>query len=536
VAAAALPAASALTTTDGTITVNQSLTNGLQAIFTGASGTTANPFSRIDFYRQTAVATTFDYIGSATAAPTASTTAAALAQYTFPITSTVTTTPTGAAFVPVRAGDVVVAIGVRSNGLGTASTATTIGGAWITINLTGLPTASTVSVAIAGPSGFSTTVSAGNGATVVPVTTDGVYTLTYGSLSPATGGFYSPASATQTATVVGNGNNNLAANAYTFTGLAARVTVAGLPTGRTIARLTFSLAGQNNVVYTNVANGANQDFSLPAAGVWTITPGATPGTADSVTGPGVPTAGLRYGANTTTVNVTAGAPSPAAATIQYNIGTPHTIVSATAPTGVTLTPSFTFRSPGSTPAAPLDSAVANKTFSAQTGGTQTNRVTYPFNAGNSTIIANPVQVGTVFYGVPTATASQAATPSSAAPVTLTYAYNTARVAIVFSDDPLKPNGTTDLANYPIAINLTNGSSTTSLGTFQPSQNTAAINLATPTAGVVLTQSGLFGPVAIPSITIGTDVYSFTFTGGTGAARLYDYVTNATVINVQISKN
>jgi hypothetical protein len=54
--------------------------------------------------------------------------------------------------------------------------------------------------------------------------------------------------------------------------------------------------------------------------------------------------------------------------------------------------------------------------------------------------------------------------------------------------------------------------------------------------VVLAASALLGPVAIPSITIGTDVYTFSYPTASGAARLYDYTTNALVIYVKIKKN
>ena len=45
-----------------------------------------------------------------------------------------------------------------------------------------------------------------------------------------------------------------------------------------------------------------------------------------------------------------------------------------------------------------------------------------------------------------------------------------------------------------------------------------------------------GPVAIPSSTLGSDVYSFSYPAASGAARLYDYTTNATVIYIKIRKN
>ena len=190
-----------------------------------------------------------------------------------------------------------------------------------------------------------------------------------------------------------------------------------------------------------------------------------------------------------------------------------------------------------------DSTKANKTFAAMTAGssvaTATNKVTFGYGAGSQTVIANPVLVGSTTYGVPVATVSQATIPSTAGFTTSalsTFAYNSARVAIVYSDSAGFTGGLADLANYPIAISLTNGSVVTALGTFAPVANTAAINSATPTAGVVLAASALLGPVAIPTLTIGSDLYSFSYPAASGAARLYDYDVNALVVYIKIKKN
>jgi len=540
ISSAALPSASVLTTTDGTLTVLQTLAAqdggaaGLKAQFTGSSGTAVNPFSRVDFYRYTA-ANQYDYLGSSSAAPAATTTAGALALYTFNIGTYAAVSPTGVATTAAVAGDEIIAIGVRSNGLGTKSSSTIIGGAYLTVNITGLPAGVSVPVLVTGPNGFSSTVSVGNSsATKVPANGDGVYTATYPNLSPASGGVYTPASATNSATVVGNGAFALAANAYTLSAIQASVTVASLPTGKTTS-LVFSLAGQNSVTFTGVANGTST-YTLPTAGTWTITP------TDSVTSLGVPTTGLKYGVSPTTTTVAAAIGSSAVAagsTLTYAIGTPHVTVTASVPAGITLTPSFTFRAPNNS----ADSTKANKTFASMTAGssvaTATNKVTFGYGAGSQTVIANPVLVGSTTYGVPVATVSQATIPSTAGFTTSalsTFAYNSARVAIVFSDSTGFTGGLADLANYPIAISLTNGSVATALGTFAPVANTSAINSAAPTAGVVLAASALLGPVAIPTLTIGTDSYSFSFTSATGGARLYDYDVNAKVITVMIKKN
>ena len=84
--------------------------------------------------------------------------------------------------------------------------------------------------------------------------------------------------------------------------------------------------------------------------------------------------------------------------------------------------------------------------------------------------------------------------------------------------------------------MTDGASNIALGTFAPSLNTAAINAAAPNAGVTLSQAAILGPIAIPSITIGSDVYTFSYTAATSGARLYDYTTAATVISIRIKKN
>jgi hypothetical protein len=261
----------------------------------------------------------------------------------------------------------------------------------------------------------------------------------------------------------------------------------------------------------------------------------------------MPTTGLIYAplsstsaATTTVVAAFGSTPVAAASTMTYTLTSLFLTTVVTVPAGITLTPSFTFAS----------NATGNKTFASMTGGassvaTATNQVIYG-TAASVVTTANPVVVGSTTYGVPVATVSQTETPSIAGFTTAamsTFAYNSARATIVFSDDSTVGagattylGGTADLANYPIAISLTNGSVVTPLGAFSPGQNTAAANAAAPTTGVVLAASALLGPVAIPSITIGTDVYTFAYETASGAARLYDYTTNALVIYVKIKKN
>ena len=82
---------------------------GLKAQFTGSSGTAVNPFSRVDFYRYTA-ANQYDYLGSSSAAPAATTTAGALALYTFNIGTYAAVSPTGVATTVAVAGDEIIAI------------------------------------------------------------------------------------------------------------------------------------------------------------------------------------------------------------------------------------------------------------------------------------------------------------------------------------------------------------------------------------------------------------------------------------------
>jgi hypothetical protein len=531
ISSAALPSASALATTDGTLTVLQTLSSGLQARFTGASGTTVNPFSRVDFYRYSA-SNQYDYLGSSSATPTTTVTAGALAEYTFSIGTYAAVTPTGAVTTVAAAGNDIIAIGVRSNGLGTKTASTVIGGAYLRVDLAGLPSGVSVPVTITGPNSFTTTVTAGNGFTNVPVSFDGTYTATYGQYSPSTGGVSAPTSATISVTAAGNGAFAFAQNVYVFSGIRAEVTINGLPTGKTTS-LVFSATGQNSVTFTAVSNGT-ANYTLPAAATWTITPTAT------VTSAGAPTTGLIYAplsstsaATTTVVAAFGSTPVAAASTMTYTLTSLFLTTVVTVPAGITLTPSFTFAS----------NALSNKTFASMTGGassvaTATNYVIYG-TAASAVTTANPVVVGSTTYGVPVATVSQTETPSIAGFTTAamsTFAYNSARATIVFDDSTGFTGGLADLANYPIAISLTNGSVVTSLGAFSPGQNTAAANAAAPTTGVVLAASALLGPVAIPSITIGTDVYTFSYPAASGAARLYDYDVNAKVIYVKIKKN
>ncbi len=496
ISSASLPSASALTTSDGSLTVLQTLSSGLQAQFNGVSGTTVNPFSRIDFYRKSAT-NQYDYLGSSSAAPASTVTAGAVAQYTFNIGSYASVTPTGAVNTVAATGDEIIAVGVRSNGMGTVSLPTVIGGAYLTVNLTGLPAGVTVPVTITGPNSFTTTVSVGNtSATKVAVSFDGTYTATYGQYSPSTGGVYTPGSASNSMTVSGNGAYALGTIAYTFAGNTASVTVSGLPTNRTTS-LVFSLAGQNSVTYTGVAGGSTTAFSLPAAGTWTITPSAT------VSG-SVATAGLTYAASATTVTLAGGA--AVAATVTYANTVYYIPFTTTVPASSGVVPSISYTPSGASAASTWSTiGTANMTFT----------TTAPL--GTAAFVVNPVAVAGVTYG---ASNPAATTPTLNGASALTVDYNSAKIKVVFAGATAA--ALTDLAGYTVPVSVTGPSGNTSLGSI-------AID-ATGTT-ITLPVTGTYGIDAIASIVLGGSTYTF----APGAAAAMPYQLLGTTVTVTITK-
>jgi len=615
-----------LTTSDGTLSVLTSLAAannapaGLKAVFTQASGlNTGLAISRVDFYRETATAATYDYLGSATG-PVASTSAGQLPQHTFTLTTLAATAPTGVATVAPSAGDKIVAIGVRANGLGTVTDAAIVGGAFISFTLSGLPTAVTVPVAVTSTNGFSTTVMAGNGKTKVPVTLDGTYIVSFPVYSPVGGGSYNPARGSDGNIVVAGGGEFASVggggtNAYTLNNISALVGVTGLPAGAATS-LTFALSGQVSQVFNPVYVGNSQRFGLPALGTWTITSGnsvsyqgisyrnvnAAP--TGTLGGAGIGATGLTVTGGVagefaagdlivvgdqivatvtsaaagapvslvvpaTTVAITAGAsfkiikavmptqtvaataPSAngtaASGTFDFFGTTPNITVTATTPTGVTLTPAFAFDTSSSL--YPV-TGTATSAWSALAASSATKIITF----ANSILAAvNVKPVVQVVDGISYGAAAQSLTAKIGSTTSVggsnaTFAYNAAKVAVVFVDSAGFTGGLADLATTPITIKLTNGvADTISLGALQPVDNTAAINSAAPTVGFKLPVARTLAPVCtattattctIGTITAGADVYKLVVdlvNNGSGN-RMYNYGANATVLKIHIKKN
>jgi len=181
--AGSVPVPTALTslTTSGTFAMLTSLSAtggaaaGAKVQLTGAALTTANPYSRVDFYRETSG--NYDYLGSSvTVATSAGTTG--LPIYTWTIDSYTPINPNGTATIAAAVGDQIVAMGVRSNGGADLSTAAFINGASVRFTVAGLAVGSTTSVTVTGPNAFTQTVSTGNATITIGVPEAGVYTVT----------------------------------------------------------------------------------------------------------------------------------------------------------------------------------------------------------------------------------------------------------------------------------------------------------------------------------------------------------------------
>jgi len=303
--AGSVPVPAALTASSGTFAMLTSLSAaggaaaGAKVQLTGVATTTANPYSRIDFYRETSG--NYDYLGSSvTVATSTSTTGNPI--YTWTIDSYTPINPNGTATIAAAVGDQIVAMGVRSNGGADLSAAATINGASVRFTVAGLASGSTTNVTVTGPNAFTQTVSTGNATITIGVPEAGVYTVT-GTASLNFGGvLYTATNAVQSVTVVGTSVSTAGAN-ITYGLLAYRVAVTGasLPSGGS-ATITFTKSGETAITAT-VVNGVATTVTLPAAGPWTI-----------LSGSHTTASGLTYIAGTALTGTFATAPSSATVT------------------------------------------------------------------------------------------------------------------------------------------------------------------------------------------------------------------------------
>ena len=279
IGAASVPNLGTPPTSQGTLNVLTSLnaaggaSAGLKAQLTGSALTSTNPFSRVDFYRQSA-ANTFDYIGSATAAVSSTSSTTGLPVWTFLSGPVPAVSPDNTPTVAVGTGDVIRAIGISANGAGIVSTDIVIGGPSIRVSVSGLPTGTPATITVS-RGAFSQSVTANNVAGaqqdyVVSVPETGVYTVTSTADVNAAGVLYALTTNNPlSVTVVGEAQVT-ATVTYGMQAFRARVTVQNLPAGGS-ANLTFRKTGATDVV-APVVNGVN-NITLPSGGQWTILAG-----------------------------------------------------------------------------------------------------------------------------------------------------------------------------------------------------------------------------------------------------------------------
>jgi hypothetical protein len=288
---------------------------GLKAQLRSSTNVTNSPFARVDFYRLNGA--NYEYLGS-------STTAAAADQgnernWTYTLAaSAFASTPTSISTQQSapQIGDVMIAIGVRSNGAGLVTPDGVIGGNAINLTIAGLPAGGAGSVTISDGAGFTTTATASG---LVPVPAAGNY-FVVGSSVVVNSISYLSTSGTQTIAV-----NGLASATVTYAVSATRiaVTTAGLATG---ASGTYAIATVGS--FTD-ANGT-RTVNVPAAGSYAVTASTQTisGNTYTVAVTGSP------------VNVVAG-PTAQTATVTYTNTTERIAVAVAAPAGVTPNVTYT---------------------------------------------------------------------------------------------------------------------------------------------------------------------------------------------------
>ena len=246
---------------------------GLKAQLTGNALTSVNPFSRVDFYRESAN-NTFDYIGSTTTAVSSTSATTGLPVWTFLSGPMPAVSPDNTPSVAVGTGDKIRAIGVSANGAGVVSTDIIIGGPSIRVSVSGLPTGAPATITVSRGT-FSQSITATNVAGaqqdyVVGVPETGVYTVTSTADVSAAGVLYALTTNNPlSVTVVGEAQVT-ATVTYGMQAFRAAVTVTNLPNGGS-ANLTFRKTGANDVI-APVVNGVN-NITLPSGGQWTILAG-----------------------------------------------------------------------------------------------------------------------------------------------------------------------------------------------------------------------------------------------------------------------
>jgi hypothetical protein len=363
-------------TVPGTVTVNPSVTGGLQAIHTGTANTSANPFVRVDFYRLVAGSDTAEYLGSS-ANGVAGLTAGNLATYTYTLTDYVGNSTNGATQPAARVGDEIIALAVRSTGAATSANAV-IGGMALEIDLE-ITQGVSVPVQITGPNGFAQTVTAGNGLTIVPVSTTGVYTATYPASINTSDAVEIPNAVTRSQTVGGASKHTFTRVVYTRNFIRVTLSNSGLPLG-SAGNFTVTRAGYDPIVVpfvvTNAANPTTRTVTLPAAGDWNVAYSTVAQT--STNG-----AALSWTATANTVTAAFQATAVAANNSAYSQTVEYAPTSITVPAGVTLTPIARYASDTQNCTTASYLTTANATFPSTVGSATPVVRDVAFSAANA---------------------------------------------------------------------------------------------------------------------------------------------------------
>jgi len=394
---------------------------GLKAQLVSNTNVTNQAFVRVDFFRLSAATADFgqahwQYLGSANSAATADVGNLGTARaFTFTLPdgqyakrpNALETTQS-----PVQTGDAILAIGVRANGAGLA-TSGVIGGNAINLSITGLPAGGQGSVTISDGAGYNVTVT-GPGIYTVPGAAGTTYFITGNNVTVNNVGY---ASTSGIQAIAVTGLTNVTVN-YATAATQINITTAGLISGSG----TYTITGPNGFSGNFTDGNGVRTLNVPAAGTYTISAAATQ-----------TIGGLQYGVGVAgnPINVVVG-PVPAAASVTYTNQTLRVAVSVTAPVGVT--PDVSLSCVGGNGFGPVAiNTTGSNTY--VTGNTATD------NDATCTTTANSVTVGGLVYN---ATVVQAnANTSSTVPV--------ATVSYVLAQPTITVNLTSIAGNLPNGI-------------------------------------------------------------------------------------
>ncbi len=399
---------------------------GLKAQLTGNTNVPNPPFVRTDFYRFGTVGgdTTYQYIGSATAAT--QTDIGTTRFWTWTLTPDLyakTRTALESTERQAQIGDVIIAVGVRSNGAGLMSMQGTIGGSALAVTVSGLPSGASPNVTFTNGLGFTMTVTA---AGTYPLPASVVGTTVTASVGNVTHNFMqyvgtaAPASFTATAGV------NTVAVTYTLatTNIPVNVTFAGGVPGpfpvaiNGVAPVSYSFSGTQ-------AGNTTSTYTVPQAGSYNVTGTAgtygtsagavngfaytvvNPATSTVVAGSATATAVVAYTNTTNYIRLTvSGAPSGASvstvcagdAAVATTTNVTNKTITASGANVCTTTATTVAVEDPSTHIVTVYVPTISGTATASVLGTNSTTVTYA--ASNSNITVNAQSIGTGANNLP----------------------------------------------------------------------------------------------------------------------------------------